>query len=205
MSDDTEAYRQLLAEHRRTQEQVRLLQRLLHLCGAPDQFGAVFDGVLDGAMDFFRAHSGALYMYDADDEILYFATARGPKAKEVLALDITIKPGQGMAGNAFLNNETIAVSDAHKDARFAREISDAVGYEVKSMLTAPIVCDGQPLGVLQVINKQGGDAFDAQEVELARQLGRYAGGILGLGLELQAALAATEGAEAPAAPSDEEA
>ena len=196
MSDETEAYRRLLAEHRRTQEQVRLLQRLLHLCGAPDEFAQVFDGVLDGAMDFFGAHSGALYMFDADDDVLYFATARGPKAEEVLALDITIKPGQGLAGSAFLNNETIAVSDAHKDARFAREISDAVGYEVKSMLTAPIVCDGAPLGVLQVINKRGGDAFEPHEVELMRQLGRYAGGIIGLGIELQAAhAAAADGGE----------
>ncbi len=183
LSDD--GYKRLLEDHKRLQDQVRLLQRLLHLCGAPDAFEAVFGGVLDAAMEFFSAHSGALYMLDGEEGKLYFATARGPKAQEVMALDILIEPGQGIAGACFQNNEVIAVSDAHKDPRFAKQVSEAVGYEVRSMLTAPIVCDGEPLGVLQVINKQGQPTFSADEVELIRQLGRYAGGIIGLGLELE--------------------
>ncbi len=197
MSDESEAYRRLLQDHNRTQAQVRLLQRLLHLCGAPERFEEVYDGVLDAAMELFNAHSGAVYVYDAERDELYFAAARGPKAQEVLALDIAIKPGQGMAGSAFQNNEVIAVSDAHRDPRFAKEVSEAVGYEVRSMLTAPIMCDGEALGVLQVINKQGEPTFRADEVELIRQVGRYAGGILGLGLELQELRARAEGA-APA-------
>jgi sigma-B regulation protein RsbU (phosphoserine phosphatase) len=139
---------------------------------------------MDATMEFFSAHAGALYIYDADKDELYFAAARGPKAKEVLALDITIKPGQGIAGSCFQNNEVIAVSDAHKDPRFSRAVSDAVGYQVQSMLTTPIVCDGQPLGALQVINKKGGHVFSGEEVELARQLGQLAGGLIGLGCEV---------------------
>lgn len=186
MSSDTQAYRSLLDDNRRLQDQVQVLQRLLHLFAAPDDFAAVFEGLMDVAMDYFQAQSGALYMYDDERDALYFAAARGPKAKEVLALDLDIKPGHGIAGSAFQNNEVIAVSDADRDARFAREVSDAVGYEVRSMLTAPIVCDGQPLGALQVINRKGGSTFSGEEVEFARQLGRYAGGLVSLGCELQA-------------------
>ena len=69
-------------------------------------------------------------------------------------------------------------------SKYAREISDAVGYEVRSVLTTPIVCDGEPLGAIQVINKKTGSEFSGDEVEVARQLGRYAGGLIGLGLEV---------------------
>jgi GAF domain-containing protein len=188
-----QAYRSLLEENARLQAKTQTLQRLLHLFGAPDDFGTVFEGLMDIAMDVFNAHSGALYIFDDEQEGLYFAAARGPKAKEVLALDITIKPGQGIAGSAFQNNEVIAVSDAYKDPRFSREVSDAVGYEVRSMLTTPIVCDGQPLGALQVINKKTGTAssFTSEEVEFARQLGRVAGSLISLGVELQALRAQT--------------
>lgn len=182
----TQAYRNLLAENQRLQAQVTLLSHVLHLFSAPDDFDVVFDGLLDATVEYFHAHSGALYMYDANKEELYFAAARGPKAREVLALDKAIKPGQGIAGNCFLHNEVIALSDAHKDARFSREISDAVGYEVRSMLTAPLVCDGQPLGAIQVLNKKNGSVFTAEEVEMARRLGVFAGGLIGLGWELQA-------------------
>jgi GAF domain-containing protein len=183
---DAQAYNALLEDNRRLQGQVQVLQRVLHLFAAPDEFGAVFEGLMDVAMDYFQAQSGALYIYDDEQEALYFAAARGPKAKEVMALDITIKPGKGIAGSAYKNNEVIAVSDADKDARFAREVSDAVGYEVRSMLTAPIACDGQPLGAIQVINKKNGSTFTSAEVEFARQLGRYAGGLISLGCDLQA-------------------
>lgn len=186
MSGESEAYKQLLKDHTQVQAQVKLLKRVLHLFAAPEDFELVFEGLMDATMDFFQAHSGALYMFDADKEELYFATARGPKAKDVMELDIAIKPGQGIAGSAYQLNQVIAVSDAHKDRRFSKEVSQAVGYEVRSMLTAPIVCDGEPLGVLQVLNKQGDSTFSQQEVEFIGQLGRYAGGLVGLGLELQA-------------------
>lgn len=184
MTTETE-YRALLDDTAQLQAQVQVLQRLLHLFAAPDDFAAVFDGVMDAAMDFFHARSGALYMFDDEQGALYFAAARGPKAQEVLALDITIKPGQGIAGSAFRDNEVIAVSDADKDPRFAREVSDAVGYEVSSMLTTPVVCDGQPIGALQVMNRRCGSTFSGEEVEFARHLGRYIGGLVSLGCELR--------------------
>lgn len=197
MTSDTRVYsehRALLDDNHRLQGHVQVLQRLLHLFAAPDDFGAVFDGVMDVALEAFQAQSGALYIFDDEQGALYFAAARGPKAKEVMALDVSIPPGKGIAGSAFANNEVIVVSDAHKDARFAREVSDTVGYEVRSMLTAPITCDGQPLGAFQVINKKGASTFSAHDVELAQQLGRYAGGLVSLGCELQELRAAAESA-----------
>jgi GAF domain-containing protein len=182
---DEAAYKELLKEHLATQSETKLLRRILHLFGAPEDFELVFEGLMDATMEFFGAHSGALYMFDADKDELYFATARGPKAEAVMDLDISIKPGQGIAGSSFQNQEVIAVSDAHKDQRFAKEVSDSVGYEVRSMLTMPIVSEGEALGVLQVLNKQGSSAFTGAEVDLGRRLGLYAGGLIGLGLELQ--------------------
>lgn len=178
-------YRILVTEHQKLRQRNQVLERLIHLYGAPADFDVVFEGLMDVAMMTVDAESGALYVLDGNKNELYFAAARGPKAREVLALDITIKPGQGMAGSAFLNKEVIVVSDVHKDPRFFKEVSQSVGYEVRSLLTAPIVCDGEAFGAIQVINKRSGSEFDMDEVETFKRLGRYAGGIIGLGLELQ--------------------
>lgn len=179
-------FKNLMHEHQRLGQRAKVLERLLHLFGAPADFDAVFEGVMDAAMMAVDADSGALYILDGDKNELYFAAARGPKAQEVLALDITIKPGQGMAGASFENREVIVVSDAHRDPRFFKEVSQSVGYEVRSLLTVPIVCDGESFGAIQVINKRGSNEFDMDEVETMKRLGRSAGALIGLGLELQA-------------------
>ncbi len=178
-------YKMLVTEHHKLRHKTQVLERVLHLYGAPAEFDAVFEGLMDAAMASVDAESGALYILDGNKNELYFAAARGPKAREVLALDITIKPGQGMAGSCFANNEVIAVSDVHKDPRFFKEVSGAVGYEVRSLLTAPIVFDNEVFGVLQVINKKGSNEFEMDDVDTFKKLGRYAGSIIGLGLEIQ--------------------
>lgn len=182
MSD--EAYQRLLAENQRLRAEGLLFRRLLHLFAAPDDFELVFEGLMDAVLSHFEAQAGSLYMFDDDSGALYFAAARGPKADEVMALDLSIAPGHGIAGACFENREVIAVSDAHKDPRFSKEVSEKVGYEVHSMLSAPIVTDSEVLGVLQVINKTKGSTFGPEEVEIAEALGRYAGGLIALGLEL---------------------
>jgi GAF domain-containing protein len=178
-------YKMLVVDHQRLRMQKQVLERVLHLYGAPAEFDSVFEGIMDAAMMVADAESGALYILDGDKNELYFAAARGPKARDVLALDITIKPGQGMAGASFANKEVIVVSDVHKDPRFFKEVSSAVGYEVRSLLTAPVIYDQECFGVVQVINKRGSNEFDMEEVEAFKRLGRYAGSIIGLGLELQ--------------------
>jgi GAF domain-containing protein len=168
-----------------TLTQMKILERIVHLFGAPDDLGTVLEGLMDAAMACVDAESGALYLLDSEKNELYFAAARGPKAAEVLALDIRIKPGQGMAGNCFLNREVIAVSEVHKDPRFFKEVSDAVGYQVRTLLTAPIMDNAEPYGAIQVINKRGSNEFTHSDVEMFRRLGRYAGSLVGLGIELQ--------------------
>lgn len=190
MSD--EAYQRLLEENQRLRGEGELLRRILHLFGAPEDFELVFEGLLDAVLARFDAQAGSLYMFDADSGALYFAAARGPKAGEVLALDLSIAPGHGIAGACFEQREVIALSDAHKDPRFSREVSEKVGYQVRSMLTAPIVVDDQTLGVIQVINKANGSTFSPEEVQAIELVGRYAGGLIGLGLELSALQSAGE-------------
>ena len=181
MSD--EAYRRLLDEHTWLQARYQTLQRVLHLCGRPDDFETVFEQLIDACVEAFGAKAAAIYMHDQDRDELYFAAARGPKAREVLDLDIALKPNQGFAGVAFSQREVLAVSDASSDPRFAQEVSAAVGYDVRNLLAAPILCDEQALGVLQILNKHGGD-FTAEEVAFAGFLGRAMGGLVGLGLHL---------------------
>ena len=67
------------------------------------------------------------------------------------------------------------VNDANFDTRFDPRLDAQTGYQTESMLAAPLVLDGQPVGVLEAINKRRGSiAFDERDVSvlsiIARQL-----------------------------------
>ncbi|MDF1663056.1 MAG: GAF domain-containing protein [Planctomycetota bacterium] len=194
----TKKYKMVTERHLRSTSKAVLLDQVIHLSAHPHSFDALCDGYMDIAMQSCNAESGALYMHDAHSDEIYFATARGPKAESVLALDVTFKPGEGLVGACFEAEQLIAISDVTRDPRFSKEVSDAVGYEVRSILTVPITKEGHAIGCIQVINKEEGNEFTPDETEWFQALGRYAGYSFGLFLEFQLAEQAIAKLEAAA-------
>lgn len=194
----TKKYKVMTERQVATTNRLTLLDQVIHLSGHPHDFDALCDGYMDIAMQSCRAESGALYMHDADKDELYFAAARGPKAESVLALDKTLKPGEGLVGACFQAEQLIAISDVTRDPRFSKEVSEAVGYEVRSILTVPIIKEGHAIGCIQVINKEDGNEFSPDETEWFSALGRYAGYSFALFLEFQLAEQAIATLEAAA-------
>ena len=91
----------------------------------------------------------------------------------------------GIVGAAFTGNQVLLIPDPYHDPRFNREVDKKTGYRTRNILSAPMAnLDRKPLGVVQAINKRGGSVFTAEDVELAGQLGRFAGGLIGLGVEV---------------------
>merc|ERR1719272_2029897 len=72
-----------------------------------------------------------------------------------LDVPIRVKPGQGIAGHAFTEKETINIPHCYSDSRFDQTFDKMTGYHTKCLLTMPIVdYEGECLGVLQAINKK---------------------------------------------------
>lgn len=135
----------------------------------------VINFVMDMSVDKLNAESGAILLADVNGKELYFATARGPKAKEVLSFRVPMS--QGLAGFCAREGVSLAINDAQKDPRFYKEISQSLGYETRSLLCVPIQQEGQIYGVIEVINKKSGSHFSSDETNalayIGRQLARY--------------------------------
>ncbi|RMG14403.1 MAG: GAF domain-containing protein, partial [Deltaproteobacteria bacterium] len=129
-----------------------------------------FGYLLDLAMEKVPCESGSIYRADISARHIAFVDARGPKADELLRLDPKIPIGRGLVGVTVQEGVAIAISDAHKDPRFLKAISDRIGYEVRSVMTVPIQLEGQVMGAIQVINRQGGTAFDEKDLAVVDYL-----------------------------------
>ncbi|MDY7036531.1 MAG: adenylate/guanylate cyclase domain-containing protein, partial [Thermodesulfobacteriota bacterium] len=80
--------------------------------------------------------------------------------------EIRIPLGQGVAGWVLQNNQFIKIEDAYEDPRFDKTVDLRTGYRTKDILCGPVKnLQGQTVGVIQAINKKGGE-FNAADEDL---------------------------------------
>jgi len=149
-----------------------LFERVAEVSGK-DRKGAL-GFLLDLAMEKVEAEAGSVFLARLEGRELELAVARGPRAKELLALGVAVPVGVGIVGFCAQEDVCLAVSDAERDARFHRAVSEAIGYETRSLLCAPIARKGQVLGAIEVLNKRGGRPFGSADLSVLSYLAHQA-------------------------------
>ena len=79
------------------------------------------------------------------------------KKKEIQK--IRLKMGEGIAGWVAREGIPVVVPDVSKDERFIGKIDKAIHFKTKSLMCVPIKINDQVLGVLELVNKTTGEAF----------------------------------------------
>jgi HD-GYP domain-containing protein (c-di-GMP phosphodiesterase class II) len=83
--------------------------------------------------------------------------------------------GVGIAGLVAATGDTVNIPDAYDDPRFNPEPDHRTGYRTKSLLTFPMTGQNERvIGVFQVVNKNGGGDFTADDEETLSSLGASA-------------------------------
>jgi hypothetical protein len=130
---------------------------------------------LDLALSYAEAEAGSAFLIEPDTGDLLFEVARGPRAAEVIRLGMHIPMGLGLVGFCAQERVCVAVCDAAHHPRYFRGIAEAVGYETRSVLCAPITHEGELYGALQVLNRRDGDHFGPTDVMVVSYLASRAG------------------------------
>ncbi len=130
--------------------------------------------LLDLAMRSIGCEAGSVFTAELGASELSFAAVRGPTADRLQALGLTVPIGVGLVGFCAQENVCVAVSDAQKDPRFYRAVSEAVGYQTRSLLCAPVAHQGKVLGALEVLNKKGGQPFGEKDLAVLSYLAAQA-------------------------------
>lgn len=151
-----------------------IFERTMELYGERLNPDRIVNDLLDLAVEKVPSGAGSFYVADISSHDLQFAAVRGPKSKEILQSGIRVSMGQGIAGFCAQEGVALAVSDAQKDPRFARDISDKIGYEAHSMICVPLDKDGRCYGAIQLINKQGGTTYSEVDLSILAAVGQQA-------------------------------
>lgn len=175
MTHPNDTSRQLMESLARMSLKARILERLLCMVGSGAPEERIWNDILDASMEAVPCEASSFFLADKAGGLTIVA-ARGRVSDKVLGLKL--KRGKGLAGACLLDRRTIAVSDVSRDPRHAAQLAQALGFETRSLLAAPVVHDGASLGVVEVVNKSGSNEFPRHEVELLERIARTAGDLL---------------------------
>ena len=114
------------------------------------------------------SRTSILVLHDARGNELVFTSSRVLRPG---AIDgVRLREGQGIAGWVACRREPVCVDDAAADPRHDPTVARQTGLVARSMICVPLVHRDALLGVLQVINKEGGGRFTSDELRLVEAL-----------------------------------
>jgi len=115
------------------------------------------------------AERTSLFLYDENRDQLFTKVAEG-----VQTMEIRVANGVGIVGMTAQNRAPINIPDAYQDPRFNRDSDKRLGFVTRSILTAPILSqENRLLGVVEVLNKQDGAGFTAEDETFLAAIGTH--------------------------------
>ncbi|MEW6284072.1 MAG: HD domain-containing phosphohydrolase, partial [Candidatus Eremiobacterota bacterium] len=154
-SSQTEAYRRLLDmgnELASTVEPEELIRRILL-----------------GAMELTGSEGASLILVGEGGNDLYFRESLGPRADDVKKLRFPLDE-RSLAGFSVRNRKTLRVNDVRRDPRHSKLVDEAVNFTTRSVLCSPVMYRGEPLGVIEAINKVDNTGFSDTDEEYLEAL-----------------------------------
>lgn len=109
---------------------------------------------LEIAIEVVNAECGSILLADSPSKQLIFQYSIGTSP---IPSGTAIPWDQGLAGTVFQSAKPIIISDAQKDPRHLESTEKLTGYRTRDLVTVPLKrWEGDPIGVLQVMNKREG-------------------------------------------------
>ena len=147
----------------RQAEALATLNRIARTITSSLDIEEVTQRTMAGINEVLDVEAGSLLLVDKYTKELYFKITLRGEDKGIT--EFRLQPGQGIAGWVVERGIPVIVNDASADPRFYSTIDESTGFKTKSMLCAPLIVHGQPIGAIEVINKRHG-YFTADDQEL---------------------------------------
>jgi hypothetical protein len=152
------------ASHRQLLKQTRYLNTYLTVssmvaqCLDPHE---LLEAVLNVIMETVSAEGASVLLLDEDQANFRFYGIEGP-AKQCL-MSVTFPADEGIAGSILQTQKSEVINDVHSDPRFYGKIDSEYGLVTQNLIAIPLTAGEEKIGVMEVLNKCGGEPFTDEE------------------------------------------
>jgi type II secretory ATPase GspE/PulE/Tfp pilus assembly ATPase PilB-like protein len=166
-----------------TQRELSYRKRLIEIAHVINSAASIQDilvDIKDKILDLVDAERVTVFALDTRNQELFSLFKAGQEIKEIRVP----KTFASIAGFTALSRKTSNVRNAydaaelqqlHANLKFDARWDRASGFHTTSVLSAAILFDKYLLGVLQLVNKRGGQAFAARDEEAVEELAKILG------------------------------
>jgi phosphoserine phosphatase len=131
-------------------DQVKLVLDVSRLLVVTADLDLLLKRIAEAATSLLSTERASIFLHDPQVDELWTKVALG-------ASQIRVPSAAGIVGHVFKTNQLIEVPQPYADPRFNPDPDRKMGFITRNLLTAPMHdVDGQPLGVLQAVNRIGG-------------------------------------------------
>jgi len=115
--------------------------------------------IVEAARDITDAQAASILLYDQAGRQLYFqvATNMDPMMRGLAV------PMDSIAGWIVTNRKAVRTGDVDQDKRYFKNVSQTLSFETRSLMGIPLITKEKVIGVLETLNKTGGDFSETDE------------------------------------------
>jgi GAF domain-containing protein len=124
----------------------------------------LFQSIVEVALRVFGAAAASVFVIDRAQGTLVFEAVAGEGEESLVG---TSFPGDtGIAGWVAMSCQPVLVDDVSQSPQFARASAEATGYVPRSIMAAPLIADGECIGVLEVLDRGSRDHGELPDMDL---------------------------------------
>ena len=128
----------------------------------------LLQSVVGVARHVYAAAASSVFMVDRDTGELTFAAVAGTGQQGLVGM--RFPAGTGIAGWVASSCQTLIADDVSRTDRFARDAAASTGFLPSSIMAAPLLVDGECVGVLEVLDRGAtgpdGSGRDLDDLEM---------------------------------------
>ncbi len=145
-----------------------LLIRAAKILNSSLELDTLLRNMLDITTEYVEAEASSIILLDSKNQRLEFYISLGEKASTVEKTYLEL--GKGVAGWVVESGRGVIIDDVSSDNRFYPVIDETSDFKTRSLLCVPLKRTGTVLGVVEALNKKGGEKFTPEDLEVMTSL-----------------------------------
>jgi diguanylate cyclase (GGDEF)-like protein len=157
-------YLKAVASHKQKIKELQALNEIVQAISSSLKPKEILQTIMEKTAHLIKAEGWSVLFLDHSTNELVFEAAAGDAGKKLIG--IRLKVGQGVAGWVARYGQSLIVPDVTKDPRFYSGVDKKTKFTTKSILCVPMKSRNKIIGVVEVVNKIGGEPFTNDDLEI---------------------------------------